>query len=88
MLILIRKLLILDLYQRKNMVKLFVGNLGDIGTITSNDLRELFEKYGSVSKCERVKNYAFVHMVDLNAAQDALHDLNGKLIQGKTVPRQ
>ena len=70
------------------MVKLFVGNLGDAFTVTSNELRVLFEKYGSVSECERVKNYAFVHMDDLNAAQDALNELNGTLIKGKSVPRQ
>ena len=67
------------------MVKLFVANLGDAYTVTSDDLRELFEKYGSVSECERVKNYAFVHMDDLDAAQEALHDLNGKLIKGKSL---
>ena len=66
------------------MVKLFVGNLSDAFTVTSSDLREQFEKYGSVSECERVKNYAFVHMDDPSAAQDALHNLNGTTIKGTT----
>lgn len=64
------------------MVKLFVGNLGDTNTVTSNDLREQFERYGSVTECERVKNYAFVHMDDRNAAEKALQELNGTSIKG------
>ena len=64
------------------MVKLFVGNLGDSGTVTPGDLKQLFEQYGSVSECECVKNYAFVHMGESKAAQKALHELNGAQIKG------
>ena len=39
-------------------MKLYVGNLGDGGTITSDDIRPLFETYGVVSECECIKNYA------------------------------
>ena len=39
-------------------MKLYVGNLGDGGTITSDDLRPLFEAYGTVTECECIKNYA------------------------------
>ena len=39
-------------------MKLFVGNLGDDGNITSADLRPLFEQYGTVTECECIKTYA------------------------------
>ena len=39
-------------------MKLYVGNLGEGGTITSDDLRPLFETYGTVTECECIKNYA------------------------------
>ena len=39
-------------------VKLYVGNLPDQCRRTS--LKELFEKYGKVSQCDIVKNFAFV----------------------------
>ena len=67
----------------RKMVKLFVGNLGDSYEVTSNDLRLQFEKYGSVTECERIKNYAFVHMEDATAAEKALQELNGFVIKGK-----
>jgi len=67
------------------MVKLFVGNLGDSYEVTSNDLRLQFERYGSVTECERIKNYAFVHMEDATAAEKALQELNGFVIKGTTI---
>lgn len=67
------------------MVKIFVGNLGDTLSVTSNDLREQFERYGLVTECERVKNYAFVHMEDRNAADRAVNDLNGTQIKGTNI---
>lgn len=39
-------------------VKLYVGNLPDQCRRLS--LKELFEKYGKVSQCDIVKNFAFV----------------------------
>lgn len=38
--------------------KLFVGNLP--GGTKSEDLLDIFEKYGSVTECDVIKNYAFV----------------------------
>ncbi|XP_063681908.1 RNA-binding protein 4.1-like isoform X2 [Bolinopsis microptera] len=57
------------------MVKLYIGNVPS--TAHANDLRGLFEKYGMVSECDVIKNYAFIHytnMHDANAAIDALDD--------------
>ena len=78
-------LITIDFEDKWNMVKLFVGNLGDADGVTSLDLRQQFEKYGSVSECERVKNYAFVHMDDVAAAHKALQNLNGMLIRGTVL---
>ena len=44
--------------KKKKRMKLYVGNLGDDGNITSSDLRPLFEQYGQVTECECIKNYA------------------------------
>lgn len=40
------------------MVKVFVGRVPP--AVTSEKLRELFEKHGSVTECNLVKDYAFV----------------------------
>lgn len=45
-------------------VKLYVGNLPD--HCRRGALQELFEKYGKVSQCDIVKNYAFVVRSSLN----------------------
>ena len=45
-------------------MKLYVGNLGDDGNITSSDLRPLFEQHGVVTECECIKNYAWVFFFD------------------------
>ena len=39
-------------------MKLYVGNLGDDGLIAPEDLRPLFERFGVVTECECVKNFA------------------------------
>lgn len=40
------------------MVKLFVGNIPD--DLYSNELRELFQEYGSVEEATRLSKFAFV----------------------------
>ena len=44
--------------EQEKEVKLYVGNLPDHCRRAS--LQELFEKYGKVSQCDIVKNFAFV----------------------------
>ena len=43
-------------------MKLYVGNLGEDGIVKSSDLRPLFERFGTVSECECIKNYAYVYI--------------------------
>ena len=38
--------------------KLYIGNIPP--TVSSTELKELFEKYGKVLECDIVKDYAFV----------------------------
>merc|ERR1712018_1099357 len=66
-------------------MKLYVGNLGDDGNITSTDLRPLFETYGTVTECECIKNYAFVHMEEESAATEAVTNLNGHSVKGRPI---
>ena len=46
-------------------VKLYVGNLPD--HCRRGALQELFEKYGKVSQCDIVKNFAFVVSLSYNS---------------------
>lgn len=46
-------------------VKLYVGNLPD--RCRRGALQELFEKYGKVSQCDIVKNFAFVVSLSYNS---------------------
>ncbi|XP_078059409.1 RNA-binding protein 4B-like [Mustelus asterias] len=62
------------------MVKIFVGNLSRYCSPT--ELRALFEKYGEVSECEVVRNYAFVHMEKLSQATRAIKALHRTSVHG------
>lgn len=45
------------------MVKIFVGNVQE--GANSDDLRLMFEKYGPVSECDVLTNFAFVVSISL-----------------------
>ena len=78
----------LETSKKKNInpsMKLYVGNLGEEGTVKSDDLRPLFEHYGTVTECECIKNYAFVHMEDSEKAGEAVRNLNGKTVNGRII---
>uniref|UniRef100_A0A3Q3Q4H9 RRM domain-containing protein n=1 Tax=Monopterus albus TaxID=43700 RepID=A0A3Q3Q4H9_MONAL len=50
-----------------------------------NELRDLFEEYGTVTECSIVKNFAFVHMPNSDEAMDALKGLDNTDFQGKHI---
>ncbi len=60
---------------------------------TEDDLRELFEEYGTVSSVkiimdkytQRSKGFGFVEMDDQEAAKQAIEGVNGKNFQGKNL---
>jgi len=67
------------------MVKIFIGNLPDGNVVTNDDIRPLFEKFGTVSECEVIRNYGFVHMDDEEGAVEAIGELNGYDLHGRKM---
>ncbi|RVE60173.1 hypothetical protein OJAV_G00178250 [Oryzias javanicus] len=49
------------------------------------ELRALFEEYGTVSECAVVKNFAFVHMPNYDEAMDAIKELDNSDFQEKRI---
>src|SRR2546426_6436178 len=72
-------------------MNIFVGNLAL--TTTEQDLRQLFEPYGSVETIRimtdratgRSRGFGFVEMPDNRAAQTAIDALNGTSLAGRTL---
>ncbi len=72
-------------------MNLYVGNLS--WTMTEDDLRTLFEQYGTVASIKivkdretgRSKGFGFVEMENDTEAQNALSSLYDKEIQGRKV---
>ena len=68
---------------------LYVGNLPF--STTADDLREVFEQYGSVSRAQvitdretgRSRGFGFVEMGD--GAEEAISNLNGAQFQGRAL---
>ena len=56
------------------MVKIFVGRLAPC--VSALQLRQLFEKFGSVSDCDILRDYGFVHMPQETEAQKAIKALD------------
>lgn len=67
-------------------VKLYVGNLPD--NCRRASLEELFKKYGKVTQCDRVKNFAFVHMLGEAKAQTAIDALDDTEFMGTHIQVQ
>lgn len=63
--------------------KLFVGNIDE--KTQANDLKPIFEKYGTVVECDVVKNYGFVHMENEQQGRDVIQNLNGHVINGLPI---
>ncbi|CAF0963955.1 unnamed protein product [Adineta steineri] len=63
--------------------KLYIGNVPP--TVSSTELKELFEKYGKVLECDIVKDYAFVHMEDASKAKASIAALNDFNIKGSRI---
>nr|XP_015194384.1 PREDICTED: RNA-binding protein 4B-like isoform X2 [Lepisosteus oculatus] len=66
--------------------KLHVANIDK--ACTSQELRALFEEYGTVTECDVVKNYAFVHMANSEEATDAIKALDNIDFLGLYLPRR
>lgn len=66
--------------------KIFVGNLTD--KTRAPEVRELFQKYGTVVECDIVRNYGFVHLDCVGDVQDAIKELNGRVVDGQPLKVQ
>lgn len=72
-------------------MKIYVGNL-PYGTRDA-DLEDLFSQYGNVSSAQviidrdsnRSKGFGFVEMETNSEAQQAISELNGAELQGRTI---
>ncbi|MBS1751253.1 MAG: RNA-binding protein [Bacteroidetes bacterium] len=72
-------------------MNIYVSNLGY--SFQDEDLSKLFKDYGSVSSAKvitdkftnRSKGFGFVEMPDNHAAELAIKELNGKVLDGRPV---
>ncbi|MGL5261456.1 MAG: RNA recognition motif domain-containing protein [Bacteroides sp.] len=72
-------------------MNIFVGSLNY--RMTDEDLQAVFEEYGEVSSARiimdrdtnRSKGFGFVEMEDDAAAQNAIDELDGAEIEGRTI---
>ena len=72
-------------------MNIYVSNLGY--SFQDEDLSKLFGEYGSVSSAKvitdkftsRSKGFGFVEMPDKQAAETAIKELDGKMIDGRPV---
>ena len=72
-------------------MNIFVGNLPY--TMSENELRELFERFGNVSSARiiedretrRSRGFGFVEMDDESAGAEAVRNLDGSDLQGRPL---
>ena len=72
-------------------MNIYVSNLGY--SFQDEDLSKLFGEYGNVSSAKvitdkftnRSKGFGFVEMSDKQAAETAIRELDGKMIDGRSV---
>lgn len=66
--------------------KIFVGNLTD--KTRAPEVRELFQKFGTVVECDIVRNYGFVHLDAAGDVNEAIKELNGLSVDGQPMKVQ
>lgn len=72
-------------------MNLYVGNLS--WSLSEEQLQQLFEAYGEVSSCKivtdkmtnRSKGFGFVEMPNADQANEAISQLNGKDVLGRSI---
>ncbi|MGN6493137.1 MAG: RNA recognition motif domain-containing protein [Agriterribacter sp.] len=72
-------------------MNIYVSNLGY--SVQNEDLSKLFTEYGNVSSAKvitdkftnRSKGFGFVEMTDQKAAETAIKELDGKMVDGRSV---
>ncbi|XP_049539070.1 RNA-binding protein lark [Anopheles darlingi] len=70
-----------------NTAKIFVGNLTD--KTRAPQIRDLFEKFGTIIECDIVRNYGFVHLDPTGGdVNEAIRELNGMIVDGQPMKVQ
>jgi len=72
-------------------MNIYVSNLGF--SVQDEDLREYFAEYGEVTSAKvitdkftnRSRGFGFVEMPDDTAAQKAIAELNGAVVEGRSI---
>ena len=72
-------------------MNIYVSNLGF--SVQDEDLREYFAEYGEVGSAKvitdkftnRSRGFGFVEMADEEAAQKAIKELNGAVVEGRSI---
>jgi RNA recognition motif-containing protein len=72
-------------------MNIYVSNLGF--SVQDEDLREYFEEYGEVTSAKvitdkftnRSRGFGFVEMPDEASAQKAIKELNGAVVEGRSI---
>ena len=72
-------------------MNIYVSNLGF--SVQDEDLREYFAEYGEVTSAKvitdkftnRSRGFGFVEMPDEDAAQKAIKELNGAVVEGRSI---
>ena len=72
-------------------MNIYVSNLGF--NVQDEDLREYFEEYGEVTSAKvitdkftnRSRGFGFVEMSDNAAAEKAIKELNGAVVEGRSI---
>ncbi|MHC4488759.1 MAG: RNA recognition motif domain-containing protein [Planctomycetota bacterium] len=72
-------------------MNIYVGNLSR--EVTEEDLRQAFEALGQVESVNLIKDkfsgesrgFGFVQMPSKDEAQNAIEDMNGKLLSGRSI---
>jgi RNA recognition motif-containing protein len=75
----------------KMAMKLYVGGLAY--SVADKELQDLFSQYGQVDSAVVIKDrdsgqskgFGFVEMADLKEAQEAIKELNGKEVSGRSI---
>ena len=62
---------------------LYVRNLTN--DVTEEQIKSLFQEYGSIERVKKIKDYAFVHFEDRGPAMKAMQNLNGKEVGGANI---
>jgi len=72
-------------------MRIYVGNLNY--EVTDDELREIFSEFGELASADVIKDkfsgqskgFGFVDMPDNDQAQQAIKELNGKLVKGRNL---